>query len=441
MAELGDAAERFLDPRWSTVRGTFREWSPDGGGHAQVGPFVSPGFPTPPGFGRMGVGFSRVVAVGGGSPTPPRPGQGFEQWQRATLRRSDGAYRLEQVRPGVPEPDLTMINGPDGGFLVAREGDPRRVDPGPTPLPWLTDTSLLAGVYRLDLEPSEPFAGRSVVRAVGRVRPHHRDMVLGAGPMFIGLVLGGTCELTIDVASGLCLRLATFEGDRLVGLRQFTEVEIDVEVPDDAFTYALAPGQRFRTHRDDQLDMLRGRGVDVDDIDVADDVAIERAVMDLHRRDMERHGGMRPGMGHLPRTVSELVAPLGPGPADPEAARAAIQGTLDLLADDDRPRADAVERGEILDRDAEAGNGPAPHPMLGGQTVTFVLDDVAFVRADEALIEFQIRLSGGGAFPVKGRAVLTGDGWRLSYETWAGLQQMGGYRVPPVSGDGGAEGP
>ena len=137
----------------------------------------------------------------------------------------------------------------------------------------------------------------------------------------------------------------------------------------------------------------------------------------------------------LQRTVSELVAPLGPGPDDPEAARAAIQATLDLLGDDDLPRADAIERGEILDRDAEAGNGPGPHPMLGGQTVTFVLDDVAFVRADEALIEFQIRLSGGGAFPVKGRAVLTGDGWRLSYETWAGLQQMGGYRVPPVSGD------
>lgn len=434
MADLGDAAERFLDPRWSTVRGTFREWTPDGG-HVPVGPFMGPGLAPPPGFGRMGTGFSRVVVAGGVSPTPPRPGEGYEQWQRVALRRSDGAYRLEQVRPGAPEPDLTTINGPDGGFLVIN-GDPRRVDTGPTPLPWLTDTSLLAGVYRLDLEPSEPFAGRQVVRAVGRVRPQHREMVLGAGPMFIGFMLGGTCELTIDAATGLCLRVATFEGDRLVGLRQFTEVEIDVEVPADAFTYVLAAGQRFRTHRDDQLDMLRARGVDVDDLDVTDDVAIERAVMDLQRRDMERHGGIRPGMGHPPRPVSELVAPLGPGPDDPEAAKAAIQATLDLLGDDDRPRADAIERGEILDRDAAVGNGPGPHPMLGGQTVTFVLDDAAFVRADEALIEFQIRLSGGGAFPVKGRAVLTGDGWRLSYETWAGLQQMGGYRVPPVSGDG-----
>jgi hypothetical protein len=70
--------------------------------------------------------------------------------------------------------------------------------------------------------------------------------------------------------------------------------------------------------------------------------------------------------------------------------------------------------------------------MLGDQTVTFVLGDTAFVRADEAMIEFEIQLSGGGRFPVKGRSVLTDAGWRLSYEAWAGLQQMGGYRVPPV---------
>ena len=111
--------------------------------------------------------------------------------------------------------------------------------------------------------------------------------------------------------------------------------------------------------------------------------------------------------------------------------------SLDACADDGRPKADGVERSELLDRDAAEGHGPAPHPMVGDQTVTFVLGDVAFVRDDEALVEFTIHFSrSGGAFPVKGRAVCTEAGWRLSYETWAGLPQMGGYRVPPVSGDG-----
>src|SRR5690349_13822757 len=112
MAEMGDAAERFLDPRWSTVRGTIREWSPDGGGAAfAAGPPWGPRFPPGAGFGRMEVSVATVMAVGPG-PTPPRPGEGHELWRRVALRRTDGAYRLEQVRPGAPEPDLTTINGP-----------------------------------------------------------------------------------------------------------------------------------------------------------------------------------------------------------------------------------------------------------------------------------------------------------------------------------------
>ena len=50
--------------------------------------------------------------------------------------------------------------------------------------------------------------------------------------------------------------------------------------------------------------------------------------------------------------------------------------------------------------------------MLGDQTATFTLTDVAFVRHDEAIIEFAIRLSGGSGFRRRvERCVVASVGW------------------------------
>ena len=73
--------------------------------------------------------------------------------------------------------------------------------------------------------------------------------------------------------------------------------------------------------------------------------------------------------------------------------------------------------------------------------MTFALTDHAFVREDEALIAFEVRLSGGGVFPFKGRAVRRGERWLVAYETWAQLQEMGGTPAPPAPGDDPEEGP
>ena len=94
-------------------------------------------------------------------------------------------------------------------------------------------------------------------------------------------------------------------------------------------------------------------------------------------------------------------------------------------------------RGELLDRHAEGSPKPAPHPMVGDQTVEFVLGDVAFLRDDEALVDFEIRLSLGGRLPTKGRVVRLGRRWLLSYDSWANLQEMGGSPVPSLLDDAG----
>jgi hypothetical protein len=363
---------------------------------------------------------------------------GHESWKRLWVRR-DGRSRVEHRTPGVEAPFLTEIHDPDGISTIASDGTARRGDAPmfPTVPTWLLDPGSLLGLLRLSFGADDEFAGRPVVHAAATMRRELPPMAFSAGPMLYGMPIGGRSELTIDVETGILVRFATFEGPRLVGMRQFLDLTVDQPVEDELVTFRLPPGSRFRTHRDDMLDVLRAEGEDVEGIDPDDEEAVQRAIQARH----ERHRGSFFG-GRIGRSLPELVAPLGPGPEDPQAAREAIQDALDALADDHRPKADGVERGELLDADARRGRGPTPHPMLGDQTVTFVLGAVAFVRDDEALVEFDIRMSGGGAFPVKGRAVRRGGRWLLSYETWAGLQQMGGYQVPsllehPEDPDGG----
>ena len=411
---------RLLDPRWSTVVGTVREWSSTEYWGGPPGSF-------PPHAGSPWSGGVRGYTVAVAAPGPDgqqgRPGES-EVWRRMWVRR-DGRSRVERRASAGGEPWLTEVHQPDGVYTVRSDGTATRGDPpiltsSPT---WLVDAGALLGVLRIELGTDDEFAGRAVVHASATARRELSPMAMSVGPMLFGMPIGGRSELSIDVETGIVLRFATYEGARLIGLRQFVDIAIDDDIPEDLLTFRLEAGQRFRTPVDDQLDMLRAVGVDTSLLDAGDEVAVQQAVDDHHRRQSEAFGG------HRERALSELIAPLGPPPADREVARDAIEAAVVALGSaPDEGVASCVDRGELFD----ALPAQPPHPAMGSQTASFELTDMVFVRDDEAMIAFTIRLSGGSGFPTKGRAVRRGDRWLVSYDTWAGLQQMGGVSVPSL---------
>ena len=130
------------------------------------------------------------------------------------------------------------------------------------------------------------------------------------------------------------------------------------------------------------------------------------------------------------RPLAETVLPLGPPPDDEDDARAQIAEAVTGIAPDDRALAGRIERGQLLD-DLDPVHRQPPD-ALRGQTVTVALLDVVFLREDEAIIEFEIRMSGGGRIPMPGRAVRRDGRWLVSYDTIANLRKMGGQSVPSL---------
>ncbi len=435
MADLGDVALRLLDPRWSTVVGTVREWTSTEhwGSHTVLHDRSRPGFgPGPWAMGRGASGLSVSLVASSGPPDPQRPGES-EVWRRLWVRR-DGRSRIEHRSSAGADTWLTEIRAPDTMHQIRADGFVTVGDAGFGPgLPtWLLDPGPVVGSLRLRFGDEDVFAGRPVVQASADARRDLTRLGFPIDPMFLGMPLGGHSELTIDVATGIVLRFATYEGARLIGLRQFIDLTVDEPVADELVTFALAPGQRFRTPLDDQIELLQAAGVDTADLDGTDEVAVQQAMDDHHRQQAELH---RTGpFGRRERPLVEIIAPLGPLPDDEAAAREAIEAAVNALgAAPEDGVAGVVDRGELFD----ALPPQPPHPAMQGQTASFILDDLAFVRDDEAVIAFTIRLSGGGSFggggfPSKGRAVRRGDRWLVSYDTWANLQQMGGSAVPSL---------
>jgi hypothetical protein len=426
MADHGEVALRMLEPHWTTVQGTVRQWTEHPGQPAfdrRMGRMTQGGW----GHGMPAMVSVSSIRVGDDGSTPG----GSDHWERLWLRRSDDSHRIEYVHPGDEDPWAVQIRGPEGGVVVTDRG-PKRVPMSPENPEWLTDLSALMGLFTMQLGGFDDFAGRRVVRVTGRARPSLPNPAQAAGHILFGFQLGSTCELLIDADTGICLRFATFEGSRLVALRQFVEVELGGTIEDEVFIYRLAPGSRFLTDEDDVLDMLASGGVDVSGIDPTDVHAVYRARDEFYRRQQTQVGHFGGPVGPAPRALAETVAALGPPPVDTDEARLGIEQALLLLADDDEPRASCVERGEVLDRAAAGRPKPPPHPMVGDQQVTFVLIDLAFVSESEALVEFEIRLDRGMRFPVKGRAIQRGGTWFVSYDTWAHMQQLGGISVPSL---------
>jgi hypothetical protein len=344
--------------------------------------------------------------------------------------------RFEHAPSPAAPAQFAVYDDGDDRVIVHGDGNGRRVPKATnfgfaTPMAWTGDPDLILGLVNVCFTGEGTWMGRAVDEATTDPAIAARAALGRYGPMLGGFVVGAPGRLTVDRSTGLVVRYeAGDEHGEPFFVAEFLDLVIDEPLPIEHFRYTPPPGKTMRGAYQDLLDHLAAEGVDVSGIDPDDPEAQNL----LHERRNGPHmrgsapGRMPPRV--TPRPLEEVVAPLGSPPADVVAARSAIAEALaGWGTDDDRPAAECIERGELVD----AQPPPPPHPMVGDQTVTYALRDVAFLRDDEAVIEFEIRLSGGmGPMPFKGRAVRRGDRWLVSYDTWATLQQMGGAQVPSL---------
>jgi len=303
---------------------------------------------------------------------------------------------------------------------------------------WLGDPRSLVGKVWLKFGSEEVVAGRPAMRVETVAVPGESEMFPRHMPVLRGILVGAGGYALVDAGSGLVLRYEARDDEgRPMSRHEFVTIEIDEPIADEVFTYDIPPERRDRTPAERQLDLLEERGVDISGIDRDDPSAVRRAVEEHFRRFNEetdrREARLR--MPSRRRPLAETVVPLGPPPADPESARAQIAEALQALTPDGQPKAGRVERGEVLDAD-----GPErAHLMVRGRTVTIELLDVVFLRDDEALVEFQINVSGSVNVAFKGRVVRRDGRWLVSYDTAAHLRQLGGDPVPSLLDDLGDE--
>ncbi|HEY6531403.1 MAG TPA: hypothetical protein VIY72_03810 [Acidimicrobiales bacterium] len=429
MADHGEVALRMLDPQWTTLHGTVRAWLHHGRIRRRLAERAE----------EMGGAAAVIGVVASSARGGPMPAEETETVTRFWIER-DGRSRYEFLAPDG-RVERTAIDDGRSSLVVPEHGQILRTERGQSSSGhvWIGDPRVLVGNVRLRFGHDESVAGRAAVRVETVPVAGEREMFPRHLPLERGIISGAGGYAIVDVGSGLLLRYEVRDTEgRPISRHEFVTIEVDEPMPEETFTYEIPPERMERTPTDIQLEMLERAGVDVSEFDRTDVERVRRA-MDEHFRSIrdEEPVGRMTRRGRRP--LAETVAPLGPPPDDESAAREQIAAAVTALAPDGRPKEGRIERGEVLDR-----SGPEPvHPVARGRTVTAELRDLVFLREDEALIEFEIRVSGGPNPTFPGRAVRRSGRWLVSYETAAHLREMGGNPAPslldPPPDDGPAE--
>ncbi|MGH9228696.1 MAG: ClpX C4-type zinc finger protein [Acidimicrobiales bacterium] len=115
--------------------------------------------------------------------------------------------------------------------------------------------------------------------------------------------------------------------------------------------------------------------------------------------------------------------------ADRDAAEVAVERAFETVFDPEgsiEERCRAIDRGDNL--------APAMHELGGRyQPADVSVDSVTFITDAEAEVHFTVfvRQLGPSGLRQTGHAVLVGDEWKVSRETWCGLVRMAGVECPP----------
>jgi hypothetical protein len=358
-------------------------------------------------------------------------------------RRSHAVLSAISVEaPGPSEPPVTRLwlsrdgrfraEGPwgvqvfDGQHVWVRQGDrlmqlppadglSNRIAGGHLVEPWAT-----LSLFALRVTNRARVAGQDVVVLAGVPRPdseaHGAATLRGMG--------ADRASAHVDPRTGIMLRFETWFEGQPSSRAEFEAIEYDVALAHDPFRFEPDPADRIWTPHDSKRSMLEQAGVDPEGVDLDDDRAVMEAVMS--RR------GPGPGAAAIrplqPVALSDWFMPVA-SPPEPDAARADVIDAIEYMSElDEHGALPNVQGGSNLG-DALA---QAQQRTTNDEPARFVVDEVAFVRADEAVVRFRVfaRLAPGG-FPMTGRVLRVNDRWKVERGTFCSLLAMGGVACPP----------
>ena len=232
-----------------------------------------------------------------------------------------------------------------------------------------------------------------------------------------------------DADTGIVMRHVGLIGGEPCNIAELKDVVINQPISDETFQFTPPPHAVVERQVDAMLRMAEIRGVDLTDIDRSDLEAVRSAFESWGRPPHPPPGA------HRERRRAKHVAVDSP-PADEATARSAIEYAYANYLEAD-------ETGEIL-TNIQEGRGLATYLELAGQRIpgspkgeaTFIVDDITFLRPDEAVVWFSLEIGGNRVAAVEGhegRAVLVDDRWMIEHATIVDLVGMAGVVVPPPS--------
>lgn len=322
---------------------------------------------------------------------------GSSRW----VGRSGHVIHLTAVKPEIDSTELGSLIHP-GAFLLGRL---RFATP-------IMDEIAGRASWRVEARPN-------AMQAMGRPIP---------------MILGGIEQIYwFDVETGIVLRHVGLFEEQPCTIHEFSDLSLNQPLGEEMFRYDPRPGEKVETQVDQFLRIAEHRGVDLSEVDRSDPASVQAA--------LSASMGGQPTTEQMAQRRREKHVAVGPPPADQAEARRQIAYAFEHL---DEVGADGttlvnIQSGEkMADLLAQARRRL---PNSDPTAMKTVVDDVLFLRSDEAVVWFGIDVDGrrfGMVNGREGRAVLVDGRWLVERASIVDLLGFAGVSYPPANQKDGA---
>jgi outer membrane lipoprotein-sorting protein len=264
---------------------------------------------------------------------------------------------------------------------------------------------------------------RTNARTADEVRENHHHRFM------LSMRLGGIDhQFWFDAETGIVLRHVGLIDDQPCTIAEFTGVTVNQPIPDETFQFVPGPGGVVQRQVDQLIEIAENQGVDLTDVDRSDPRAVQAALSAAMR--------FGPQTGSLLESRQARHIPVGPPPEDEATARAAIEYAYSHFDEtDDQNEALVNVQGHPAWIEAlQQARRRIPGSPDGDPRI--VVDDIKFLRPDEAVVWFSVEIDGtrlGFVSGREGRAVVVDGRWMIEHAALADLLTMAGVTIPPPS--------
>lgn len=290
--------------------------------------------------------------------------------------------------------------------------------------PLIRPGEFLIGALKFD----EPILDEVAARRCWRVDARPIEARRYMRPSHLTMRLGGVDHtFWFDAETGIVLRHVGTLDDQPCSIHEFGDVKLNDTIEAETFRFTPPQGATVERSIDGLLRRAKQRGVDLSNVDRDNPAAVRQAFQESMRRGV-------PSSGRMKKTRRAKHVPIGPPPADPAEARRQIEYAY---THQDETGADGTTLVNV-----QSGENMAPLlvrarkrvPNSNPESVTTVVDDVLFLRPDEAVVWFSVEIDGqrfGMVYGREGRAVVVDGTWKMERATLVDLLNFAGVTYPP----------